>query len=82
MSASESPNWTLGPYIMQTLLLLVAPALYAASIYMILGRIILLTDGEHHSLISKRWLTKIFVTGDVVSFMMQGAGKTASILST
>jgi hypothetical protein len=75
MSASESPNWTLGPYIMQTLLLLVAPALYAASIYMILGRIILLTDGEHHSLISKRWLTKIFVAGDVVSFMMQGAGK-------
>jgi len=54
--------------------LLIAPALYAASIYMLLGRIILVTDGESHSLIRNRWLTKIFVTGDVFSFMMQGAG--------
>ena len=60
---------------MQTLLILVAPALFAASIYMVLGRIILLVDGEQHSLIRKRWLTKIFVTGDVLSFLMQGAGK-------
>jgi hypothetical protein len=55
--------------------LLVAPALYAASIYMMLGRIILVTDGESHSVIRKNWLTKIFVAGDVVSFIMQGAGK-------
>lgn len=41
---------------------------------MMLGRIILVTDGESHSLIPKKWLTKLFVTGDVVSFMMQGAG--------
>ncbi|KAF2684556.1 RTA1 like protein [Lentithecium fluviatile CBS 122367] len=72
--STETPDWTLGPYIQQTLLLLIAPALYAASIYMMLGRIILLTDGEDHSMIPKRWLTKVFVTGDVISFMMQGAG--------
>ena len=59
---------------MQTLLLLVAPALFAASIYMELGRIILVTDGEPHSLIRAKWLTKIFVIGDVVSFICQGAG--------
>lgn len=59
---------------MQTLLILVAPALFAASIYMVLGRIILLVDGEELSLIRKRWLTKIFVTGDILSFVMQGAG--------
>jgi hypothetical protein len=59
---------------MQSILLLVAPALFAASIYMVLGRIILLTEGEHHSMIRAKWLTKIFVTGDVVSFLMQGAG--------
>jgi hypothetical protein len=41
---------------------------------MLLGRIILVTDGESHSLIRKRWLTKIFVIGDVISFLMQGAG--------
>ncbi|KAH7112498.1 putative RTM1-like protein [Dendryphion nanum] len=73
-SAAESPDWKVPTYSLQTILLLVAPALYAASIYMMLGRIILLTDGETHSIIRKRWLTKIFVVGDVVSFLMQGAG--------
>lgn len=42
---------------------------------MMLGRIILLTDGEHHSIIRKKWLTKIFVVGDVASFAVQGIGK-------
>ncbi|KAK2761753.1 hypothetical protein FQN54_001581 [Arachnomyces sp. PD_36] len=74
LSSNETPNWTLGPYIMQTLLILVAPALFAASVYMVLGRIILLVDGEELSMIRKRWLTKIFVTGDILSFVMQGAG--------
>ncbi|KAF2179923.1 RTA1 like protein [Zopfia rhizophila CBS 207.26] len=74
MSASETPHWTIGPYVVQTLLLLVAPALYAASIYMMLGRIIILTNGEIHSMVRLRWLTKIFVAGDVLSFVLQGAG--------
>lgn len=71
---SSNDQYALSPYIMQTLLLLLAPALYAASIYMILGRLILLTGGERYSLVRRTWLTKIFVSGDVVSFMMQGAG--------
>lgn len=59
---------------MQTLLLLIAPALMAASIYMILGRIILLTDGEVHAVFKRRWLTKIFVFGDVLSLFLEAAG--------
>jgi hypothetical protein len=59
---------------MQSLLLLLAPALFAASIYIVLGRIILLVDGERHSLIRQKWLTKIFVTGDVISFLVQMGG--------
>ena len=39
-----------------------------------LGRIILMTDGETHSLIRRKWLTKIFVCGDVLSFMTQASG--------
>ncbi|KAH8587257.1 RTA-like protein [Bisporella sp. PMI_857] len=74
ISSQETPNWTLGPYIIQTIFLLVAPAVFAASIYMELGRIILATDGEAYSLIKKRWLTKVFVAGDILSFMMQSAG--------
>lgn len=71
---SSNDRNKLSPYIMQTLLLLLGPALYAASIYMILGRLILLTDGERYSLVRRKWLTKLFVGGDVLSFMMQSAG--------
>ncbi|GKT47198.1 protein RTA1 [Colletotrichum spaethianum] len=73
-SGNESPDWTLGPYIIQSILLLVAPALYAATIYMELGRIITVIDGEGHALIRKEWMTKVFVTGDVLSFLLQGGG--------
>lgn len=59
---------------MQTLLLLLGPALLAASIYMILGRIILLTDGEKYALVRRTWLTKIFVGGDILAFLAQSAG--------
>ncbi|KNG87073.1 hypothetical protein ANOM_005700 [Aspergillus nomiae NRRL 13137] len=74
MSSRESPNWTLGPYLIQTLFLLLAPALLAASIYMFLGRIILVLRAESHAIMRKKWLTKVFVTGDVLSFLLQGSG--------
>ncbi|KAF4289688.1 hypothetical protein KXX16_006157 [Aspergillus fumigatus] len=65
---------------MQSTLLLVAPALFAASIYMELGRIILLVKGEKFAIIRVTWMTKIFVAGDVLSFLMQASG--AGILVT
>ncbi|KAJ4989968.1 Protein RTA1-like protein 8 [Stagonosporopsis vannaccii] len=71
---STKDLWALGLFIMQSLLLLIAPALFAASIYIVLGRIIILVDGERHSLIRQKWLTKIFVTGDVISFLVQAGG--------
>jgi hypothetical protein len=76
-SLEDTGCWTRGPFIMQTLLILIAPALMAASIYMILGRIILLTEAEHLALIKRRWLTKIFVFGDVVSLLMQASGQSS-----
>jgi len=65
---------SLNIYILQILLLLVAPALFAASIYMVLGRLILFTQAEAMSPIRARWLTKIFVCGDVFSFLVQSGG--------
>lgn len=64
----------LAPYIMQAILILVAPALFAASLYIVLGRIIRALDGGEYSLIPLRWLTRIFVAGDVVSFLTQMVG--------
>lgn len=70
----QSPGWTLGPYIMQSLLLLLAPLCFAATIYMQLGRIVKAVDGERCCIIKLRWLTKLFVAGDVLSFFVQGGG--------
>ncbi|KAM6487639.1 RTA1 like protein [Trichoderma sp. SZMC 28011] len=61
-------------FVIQTLLILVAPALFAASIYMVLGRLILAVRAEAYTPIRPTWLTKIFVGGDVLSFVVQLAG--------
>ncbi|KAJ5746543.1 RTA1-domain-containing protein [Penicillium odoratum] len=82
LSSRESPNFTEGPYIIQSALLLIAPAFFAASIYMTLGRIILMTDAERSSMIGIKWLTKMFVTGDVLSFLMQASGAGLMVANT
>lgn len=66
-------------YSIQTLLLLLAPTLYAASIYMVLGRIITFLNAPHLSVVPVKWMTKIFVSGDVLSFILQGAGKSKEL---
>ncbi|RAL67917.1 hypothetical protein DID88_008642 [Monilinia fructigena] len=60
-SREDYGDWTTPPYVMQSLLILLAPAFFAASIYMVLGRIIVLTDGEQYSIIPARWLTKLLI---------------------
>lgn len=65
---------SLGPYIMQALLILLAPILFAASVYMFLGRIIRATGCASYSMIRTNWLTKIFVLGDVICFLIQAMG--------
>ncbi|EFE37459.1 RTA1 domain protein, putative, partial [Trichophyton verrucosum HKI 0517] len=66
------------PYLFEdtesNLFLLLAPALFAASIYMQLGRLIIVLEAEHHSIVRRSWMTKIFVTGDILSFVVQGLG--------
>jgi hypothetical protein len=52
----------------------VALALLAASVYMLLGRIIRVVKAEHHAIIRIGWLTKIFVFGAVIlSQQMEGS---------
>lgn len=63
-------------------MILLAPPLYAASIYMTLGRLILYLDVESLSPIPTKWLTAIFVTGDVIAFVMQAAGMSVALDSS
>ncbi|KAF2736347.1 hypothetical protein EJ04DRAFT_171143 [Polyplosphaeria fusca] len=65
---------SLTPYIIQSLLILIAPILFAASIYMVLGRLMLRTDSASLSLIRPQWVTRIFVAGDIWCFMIQSGG--------
>ena len=62
------------PFIMQSVLIVLAPAFFAATVYMTLGRVIAFVNSPHLSIIPHRRLTTIFVLGDVLSFLVQGAG--------
>ena len=62
------------PYSVQSVFILLGPVLFAASVYMTLGRIIRSTGGEKYSLIPVKWLTVTFVSSDVISFLVQGTG--------
>ncbi|OKL58477.1 hypothetical protein UA08_06352 [Talaromyces atroroseus] len=74
LSALQAPNYSTGAYAMQSSLTLIAPAFFAASIYMEFGRIITMLHAENNSIVRTRWLTRIFVAGDVLSFLMQASG--------
>ncbi|SPO07725.1 related to RTM1 protein [Cephalotrichum gorgonifer] len=71
---SSSDETNILPFVLQSIFILVAPALFAASVYMILGRLILYLGAEELSPVRPRWLTKIFVGGDVLSFLVQVLG--------
>ncbi|ROW08233.1 hypothetical protein VMCG_03308 [Cytospora schulzeri] len=65
----------LAPYIIQSIFILVSPPLIAATIYMILGRLIVrLPSGPKCSIVRPSWLTKAFILGDVQSFLIQASG--------
>ncbi|KAJ9136813.1 Rta1 domain-containing protein [Pleurostoma richardsiae] len=74
VSANQTPNWTTMPYVIQSLLLLLGPTLLAASVYMTLGRLIILLEADSYAIIRPKRLTKFFVLGDVLSFLAQSGG--------
>ena len=72
----QTPDWAQPPFILQEIGILIAPAFLAASMYILFGRLIRLTNGDSRSFIRQKWLTGIFVTGDVLSLLVQAIGKT------
>ena len=73
-TASAKDKTAIGPYIGQNVCILLPPSLYAATIYMIYGRIVLFARSPELSVISPHKVTKIFVIGDVIAFLMQASG--------
>jgi hypothetical protein len=70
-------QYRLMPFVIQNSFILVAPALFAATIYMILGRVIRLTDGDRHAIVRNGIVTRFFLIGDIFCFALQAAGKHA-----
>jgi hypothetical protein len=71
---SHFDNEAWAAFIMQGVFLLVGPLFFAATIYMMLGRTIRLAGGEDISLIKPMWYTRIFVTADIATLIIQGLG--------
>jgi hypothetical protein len=71
---SAGDTTAMGPYIGQNVCILLPPSLYAATIYMIYGRIVIYAESPELSIISPLKVTKIFVIGDVLAFLTQGTG--------
>lgn len=71
--SAKSPA-DLGPYIGQSLFIILPPSLYAATIYMMYGRLILFINAPEASVIHPTRVTKIFVCGDVLAFLLQAGG--------
>ncbi|CAG8060038.1 unnamed protein product [Penicillium olsonii] len=68
---SHNNTGKLMPYCIQGVFILLGPALFAASVYMVLGRIIRSVKAEKYSVIRIDWLTKTFVLSDVLTFLLQ-----------
>ncbi|RDW58647.1 RTA1 like protein [Coleophoma cylindrospora] len=71
-AAANSRTGKLFPYVIQNNYILLAPAFFAASVYMTLARIIRSVRGERFSLLPVHRLTIIFVSGDILTLCMQG----------
>lgn len=72
LSAKDTSSIML--YAQQSLFIVLPPSLYAATMYMIFGRLVLFVNNPSASLIRPTRITKIFVVGDVISFLMQAGG--------
>ncbi|KAJ5681906.1 uncharacterized protein N7477_001846 [Penicillium maclennaniae] len=73
-TVSSGDTTVIGPYVAQNVCILLPPSLYAATIYMIYGRIVSFAGASHLSMISPQKVTKIFVIGDVIAFFTQASG--------
>lgn len=71
--SARNPD-SLVPYILQSMFIILPPSLYAATIYMTYGRIVLFVDQPHLSIVAPRKVTKLFVWGDTTAFLLQLGG--------
>ncbi|KAK5122267.1 hypothetical protein LTR85_004177 [Meristemomyces frigidus] len=81
-AAGSTNLGSIGVYIVQAVVILLAPALFAASIYMTLSRIIRLVHAEHLAMINVRRISRFFVLSDLACFQIQSVGANLQALDS
>lgn len=71
--ASDEPD-SIKPWILQAMLIISAPPLISATVYMALSRTIRALHARDNALMSPRGMTPLFVTADIIAFISQIAG--------
>ncbi|KAH0443643.1 RTM1 protein [Colletotrichum camelliae] len=80
-AVAHNKTGKLMPFVASQNNILLAPVLFAASIYMTLGRVIRIVNGERHSIIRPSRLTKVFVAGDILALAIQGSAAGLMVVS-
>lgn len=63
-----------GLYIIQQLMIVLSPASFLAYNYILFGKFTARCVGPHHAAISARKFGRVFVTSDIITFLIQGGG--------
>ncbi|KAG8929824.1 hypothetical protein FRC02_005027 [Tulasnella sp. 418] len=79
IASTKETGSTRTPRIISETMLVIAPAFLAAQNYMVVGRLISFVGGDL-AVIPDRWITKVFVTADIVCIITQGLG--AAVLTS
>ncbi|KAL1616177.1 hypothetical protein SLS56_011501 [Neofusicoccum ribis] len=74
ISSRQAPDYTTWPYAAQFAIILASPVLLTSSMYLVMARIVVATDGEVQFPIKMKWFTKAFCGGDSSSLGMMGIG--------
>ncbi|KAL4877395.1 RTA1 like protein-domain-containing protein [Aspergillus karnatakaensis] len=74
LSGTERDDWTTDPAAAQSVLIVLGPLLFTASIILLFNRIVHALKASSVSIIRPNWLTRIFLAGVIVSFIIQGGG--------
>lgn len=61
-------------YAIMNLIILLSPCGFIAGVYMLLSRLAFHLNAVEYLIVSPRWLTKIFVTSDILTFFVQATG--------
>ncbi|KAF3398150.1 Protein RTA1 [Penicillium rolfsii] len=76
-AASVKKPDNIGLYAISATLIVIAPVLVCASLYILIGRLIQSTEKEPALLfgkVSPAWIPRVFVTSDILSFLTQASG--------